>query len=351
MSVVESQYMIKTEAKPAPPLGVVGALVAGFETVNARLDLILLPLALDLFLWLGPHVSVQPLADRLIGIMRVPPGTDAATRRNFEVLRDALADALADYGAHFNLFSILSTAPLGLPSLLAGRAPVEAPGLDLAIWPVESVLLYVLLFGVFVLAGLFLGALYFGSIAQQVRSARLNVRQLLGQVWGDWARLTALAVIILIVLLVPGIPLLIMSGVLTSFSPLVGGLVWLVGVTVLLWLLFYAGFALHGIILQRRGLFGALWDSARLVQVNLPHTAGLYVVIVLLNMGLGLVWNLPADGSWFLLLGLGGHALVSTALVAATFVFYQDRYRRWTEMREARQARAQAGQGSVNRKA
>jgi hypothetical protein len=74
----------------------------------------------------------------------------------------------------------------------------------------------------------------------------------------------------------------------------------------------------------------------------------LYITVVVLNFGLGIVWNIPADDSWLLLLGLVGHALVSTALVAATFVFYQDRYRWWLEMRQALQAQAAAKRGRVN---
>jgi hypothetical protein len=86
------------------------------------------------------------------------------------------------------------------------------------------------------------------------------------------------------------------------------------------------------------------------VQINLPPAAGLFMLIVLINIGLALVWNVPADDSWLLLLGLAGHALISTALVAATFVFYQDRLRWWIEMRQALQARAETDKRGLNRK-
>jgi hypothetical protein len=238
----------------------------------------------------------------------------------------------------FNFFSVLSTAPLGLPSLVAGRDASTLPGGAPALWQVTGIPEYTLLFGVFVLSGLFLGALYFGSIAQQVRDARLNLARLLRQVWGDWARLTAMLVMGLVAGVVLGVPVLIVAVVARLLTPLLGDLIAIAGWTLGLWVLFYAGFTLHGVILQRRGLFGALGDSLRLVHLSLPHTAGLYITIVVLNFGLGVVWNIPADDSWLLLLGLVGHALVSTALVAATFVFYQDRYRWWLEMRQALQA-------------
>ena len=42
--------------------------------------------------------------------------------------------------------------------------------------------------------------------------------------------------------------------------------------------------------------------------------------------------------------------LISTALVTATFVFYQDRYRWWVEMRQALVARAEAKTRAASRK-
>ncbi len=342
-----TQVPLKT---PVPPQGIVASLVTGFEAINARLELILLPLGLDLFLWFGPHLSIGPLVPQVEAAMNslvVAAGTDPATQRNFQIIRTALEG----YGATFNVFSFLSTAPLGLPSLLAGRGPIVTPLGSPSLWGVNSAPLYLLLWGVFVLAGLLLGALYLGSVAQQVRDKRLRWGVLLRQVWGDWARLTALAVLGAGAILVLGLPVLLLTGLLSLINPILGGLVWVIGLMVILWVLFYAGFALHGILLQRRGLLLALWDSARLVQINLPYAAGLFVVVVVINLGLGLVWNIPHDDSWLLLLGVGGHALISTALVAATFVFYQDRYRWWIEMRQTLMARAEAERRGLNRKA
>ncbi|MCC6188014.1 MAG: hypothetical protein IT318_03190 [Anaerolineales bacterium] len=343
-----SQLPLKT---PAPPQGIIAALVTGFETVNARLELILLPLLLDLFLWLGPHLSIQRLVPPLEAALRAmaaPAGADPAMRRNLETL----VAALSDYGASFNVFSVLSTAPLGLPSLVAGRTPMTVPGGAPLIWYLDNLGQYLLLAGAFVLLGLLLGAVYLGGIAQQVRDRRVNWAQLLRQVWGDWARLTALGAVALLATAALGLPVLVLTGVVTLLSPLVGGLVWLAGLTVMLWALFYGGFAVHGMLLQRRGLLSALWDSARLVQINLPYAAGLFVLVVLINVGLALVWNIPSDNSWLLLLGVAGHALISTALISATFVFYQDRYRWWIEMRQTLRARAEAEQrGRHGRKA
>lgn len=333
---------------PNPPYGVVASLAGGFEAVNARLELVLLPLALDVFLWLGPRLSILPLVDRFSQSLVDTLGADA-TPDQLAVLT-TFSQSLRAYGESFNAFSVLSTAPLGVPSLLAGRGSGAAPYGQPPIWYVESVPLYLVLWAAFVLMGLFLGAVYFGGIAQQVRDRRLSPITLLRQVWGDWARLTALTALTVIFVVIAGTPMFFVSALLWLVSPILGNLAWIVAFTLLLWALFYGGFSLHAMLLARRGLLGALWDSVRLVQFNLPQVASLLVLTVLLNLGLGLVWNIPSEGSWLLVLGLGGHALINTALVAASFVFYQDRYRWWLEMRASLQARAEAEKRGLARK-
>ncbi len=318
---------------PAPPLGVVAALTAGFETVNAQLPLIILPIALDLLLWLGPRLSILPLVERMVGVLSEPAaGPETEGMRQ---MLDLTREALLSYGAGFNVFALLSPAPVGVPSLLAGQAIMQTPAGAPALWPVDSVLVYALLFGVFTLAGLWLGAVYYNGIAQQVRDGRLAWGRLARQVWGDWARLTALAVILALVFFVLGGPTLVLAGLLSLFSPLLGNVVFAAGALVLMWVLIFGSYTLPGLLLSRRGLLGALWDSLRLVQASVPQTTGLFGAVILINFGLSLIWNLPSSASWLRLVGVGGHALVSTALVAATFVFYQDRYRWWLETRPA----------------
>lgn len=311
------------------------SLTAGFETVNAQLGLILLPLVLDLLLWLGPHVSAQPLrlledTMRWLGTSLSPADAEV-----FQALADSLQQSLASQTEPINLLSALSTTPLGVPALLAAQRPSVTPWGAAQTWLVESYLAYLVIFGAFTLIGLLLGALYFGGVAQQVRDARIDLGLLLRQVWGDWARITALALLAVLATFLVGAPTTVMALTLGAFSPLLRDMVGILGATLVLWVMLFGAFALHGIVLQRRGLLGAVWDSVRLAQASLPQTTGLFVAVTLVNLGLGFVWSLPRADSWWLLIGLAGHALVSTALIAATFVFYKDRYRWWVEMQQA----------------
>jgi hypothetical protein len=327
------------KSQPAPPLGVVASITSGFDAVNKRLDLILLPLALDVFLWLGPHLSIKALFEQYFRFMESLLSTDAQMADSVQMLQ-AWKQVMMAVAERSNLFSRLSTMPLGVPSLMAARGGAVGPlGIPLT-WSIDNVWLGLLCFSLFTLLGLLLGTFYFGGIAQQVRDARVNLSLLWREVWGGWARLTALAGMGVMLLFVMGAPLLVLSMIFAIISAELASLVFTLGTGVILWVMSFGALSVPGMFIQRRGLLGALWDSLRLVQSNLPQTAGLFVTAILLNLGLNMLWNLPPDDSWLLAVGLAGHALVSTALVAALFVFYKDRYRFWMETQQALQEQA-----------
>lgn len=336
---------------PDPPLGVIASIASGFETVNARLELVLFPLALDLFLWLGPHLSIKPMIDaslNMMGALMAQTIKPTSALQNIEAMREWMSP----FSAKFNLFSVISQPlgmPFGLPSLMSERSPNTIPSGTPVTWLIDNPLEFILLFGVFGLLGLFLSALYFGSLAQQVREAKRDLRQLLQNVWRDWARLTALAVLGLMIMVFVILPMIALSSIALLFGPIAVSIASVMIWMMVVWIILYMGFTPHGIILQRRSLFGALWDSMRLVQWSLPSTAGLYILLIIISVGLSTVWNIPETNSWYLLIGLVGHALVSTALVASTFIYYRDRYRWWTEMRQVLLARAEAERGEANR--
>ena len=53
------------QAVTAPP-NLIKALRSGFDAITNHMGLILLPMALDLFLWFGPHLGVKKLLESLL---------------------------------------------------------------------------------------------------------------------------------------------------------------------------------------------------------------------------------------------------------------------------------------------
>ena len=52
--------------RQAQPSGVIETLSAGYTAVNRQLWVLMLPILLDVFLWLGPHVSYSPLVGPVV---------------------------------------------------------------------------------------------------------------------------------------------------------------------------------------------------------------------------------------------------------------------------------------------
>ena len=59
----------ETQTLPPPP-GIIGSLKAGFDVIAAHIIAIAFPLALDLLLWLGPHISINQLIQPVLAEFR-----------------------------------------------------------------------------------------------------------------------------------------------------------------------------------------------------------------------------------------------------------------------------------------
>jgi hypothetical protein len=70
--------------------------------------------------------------------------------------------------------------------------------------------------------------------------------------------------------------------------------------------------------------------SARLIRLMMPRTSLLFLAILVISEGLDTLWRVPAENSWLSLVGVIGHAFVSTSLLAASFVYYRDATR-WVQ--------------------
>jgi hypothetical protein len=83
-------------------------------------------------------------------------------------------------------------------------------------------------------------------------------------------------------------------------------------------------FSAHGIFTLQLDALRAILTSLRMVRFTLPNTGLFLLTFIVINQGLNFLWNTPPDTSWWTLLGIAGHAFVSTALIAASFIYYRD---------------------------
>lgn len=54
-------------------------------------------------------------------------------------------------------------------------------------------------------------------------------------------------------------------------------------------------------------------------------TTGIFfILVILIGYGLDILWTSPGTENWMLLVGIFGHAFISSGLLAGSFVFYRD---------------------------
>lgn len=335
---------VTSRTEPRPPVGVIESLTTGFETVASHIGLALLPASLDLFLWLGPRLSVYPFTQNLIKQVGDVPASNSICGPGAQPFI-----MLLNLAGEQNVFHGLSTAPLGVPVLTGGYPLDSAPVGPTVILGIDNGLVFLTLAITFIILGLLLGAIYFVSIGSRVGdAARPSRREIAKRVLVNWTRLTALSLIIAVFASLLGFIAVLLFGILQVAILVVGDVTAagfdyclaalrvsriLAGASAL-WIALFFAFSVHGMVMKNRGVLGSMWDSIRIVHWNLLPAAGLFILIYVIDWGLGYLWTLPAPQSWLTLAGIAGHAFVSTGLVASTFVFYQDRYRWWTEMRQ-----------------
>jgi hypothetical protein len=313
----------RLEELPPPP-GVISSLRAGFEAVSSHVVLILPPVVLDTILWLGPRLSVDGLVNPFLQMMSNQAQrtlTSSADLKQFTEIQSVFSEMIA----HFNLLSLLGrlqTFPIGVSSLLAQTMPVETPLGSQKVVQISSIPGLIGLGFLLIVVGWTLGGLYFhwvsgtilGDAKQQtgITSMRAIVQTLI------------LSVLWLIGLTMFFIPLTLVLTVLTMLSPVLASGALFLMLILSFWLIVPLFFTPHGIFMRKQNAFYSIFTSLRMARFTLP-TSGMFVLSVfLLSIGLNYLWSVPPDDSWMTLVGIGGHAFITTALLAASFVYYRD---------------------------
>lgn len=310
----------KLEMLPPPP-GVFGSLKAGFEAVSNRVALIFLPLCLDLFLWLGPRLSVDGLLSPYFNLMftQAQRGVAEAELERFAQYQSIMLAWLRD----FNLLSLLSKLqffPIGISSLSAQTLPVESPlGLS-SVAIVSSVWIMLGLAVVLVPLGWIGGGVYYRQVAGSVLSGE---EAGIGVLWAVVQTLL-LSVIWMFALVVILIPVTLVIGMFALISPLLGNIAVFALLFLSFWLIVPLFFTPHGIFVRGQNAFRSIYSSLQMARFSLPTSALFVLSVFLLSRGLDLLWSVPGNDSWLTLVGFAGHAFITTVLLAASFIYYRD---------------------------
>ena len=311
----------KLESLPPPP-GVIGSLRAGFDAVASHVGLIFAPLALDLFLWLGPRLSVEQLLLPLFRYIfeQARRGVAASEIDRFLEAQTIFLEAAHDYNL-FSLVGRLSTFPIGISSLLGRKAPLDAPyGIPQGgIVDVSSLTALIGLILLFALVGWISGGLYFRQVSGATLGSAAGI-----SVMRAIIQTLILSMVWLIGLAIVSLPTMFALTVLAWLSPLLANIVIIAVLLASFWFIVPLFFTPHGIFVRKQNALLSILTSVRMAWYTFP-TSGMFVISALiLSQGLNYLWRVPPGDSWMMLVGLAGHAFISTTLLSASFIYYHD---------------------------
>lgn len=300
---------LRNPSLPPPPPGAVNALVNGFNAIANNVGVILFPIALDVFLWLGPRLKADALLSPALDLAKEMPANEQAK---------AFMSMFSEFSSGFNLFSVLRTFPMGVFSLMNVNLALKSPlgnrlELDPVTLPASFLLILLLTF-----AGWVGGSLYYRSVAHVVvkekspgilRAVFQGV--LLSGLWLIFSMIMYLPVVILLVIL-------------ALFNDIVKMLILLFLSVPASWLLIAVFYSGHGVFVNTQNAFVSLWRSFRLVRYSLPTVGWFSILVIVISQGMDMLWRIPPATSWMALVGIFGHAFVSTSLLAASFFYYRD---------------------------
>lgn len=296
--------------KDSRTLRPIEALAESGSLLNRRIWLVLLPIGLDLLIWLAPRVilgvDLLPLAEGTPSALEEGGGAEGSNMLSF--IQDS------------NVLSLM--LGVWVPSLGISAAGAESSATVVLETFQQLLFALVLLLPV----SLLLGSTYLALIAAEVQERKLTLDILVPRVVRLALRLAGLVGILLVVTIVP----FTLSGLLLTAVPFLGSLLFLLSIAVLLWFAFYVFYVVNSVALVRQNLPKVIRLSLDLIHSNTWSFVGFFLLYWLIVFGTSIVWSVIIDLAVFNI-GVGriiatiGNAYVGTWVTIAVFMYFWNR--------------------------
>jgi len=297
---------------------VFASLGEGFKTLANHLYLLLFPIGLDLYFLFAPRYTVSELANETLG--------QALTiaqlgNQSQETINQAIV-SIRSYFEYFSLSSTLRTYPVGVPSLLAGRPIAENILGSLPVYDLSNGGKFILAILIFSLIGLILGTLYFfwSSKAAQPTAEKKSFNA----IFNSLLNILVLTLIMVVAVFLISLPIALIFTLFNTLSPILGLIAYFITAMVLLSVIIPLYFAPHAIVVLGQNAFQAISTSLKLIRPFYSSASIFLTFEVIIAFLTNILWQTPADNSPLLFVGIFGHALVTTALLIASFHYFSD---------------------------
>jgi hypothetical protein len=319
--------------------GVNETIASGLSMPLTRPWLLIVPIALDLLLWLGMQIPISRITDPLAEEMLQRGGDNG----------EVAAEQITQIGESFRLNDVIGSV---LPSVFAGLsrdnlfnlmvgafAPGLASGVDrqdmASVWSDAMGSLTdpgsipgILGLGVvFFLISTFLTVSWRVPLALSMMNRRLPPVGVAKLVIRSWVRFVALIALMSIAAGAIFVPIMLIAGILllmqVNLAALVSIFIVMAGTLVAV----YARFVLESIIVNDVGPITALKRSALISQTFFGATVRFSIVAVLIATGALRLWDVMISSPPGLPVAIIVNSFLGTGIAVATMMFYHDRDR------------------------
>jgi len=181
---------------------------------------------------------------------------------------------------------------------------------------------------VFLVIGLFIGSVYFSLVANAVggKDQPLYLDRILKQTGQSFF----LSLILGTAVALLALPVSCLLSSIMLIIPSLGTFPFILMGMIAVWVILPLAFSPHGIYLNELKATKSIVTSVRLVRSLMSATGSFFMLLIFIGYGLDVLWSTPEANNWMLLVGIIGHAFVSTGLLAASFIYY-DKGGKWLE--------------------
>ncbi len=306
-------------------MGVIDSLSAGYRFIIQRLDLLLIPIVLDLLLWLGPRLSLelvlQRLADWYLAITK-----DASFPAEMLPMVESAAEQMRAIGKQINLLDGLASRQFFHVPSIVSMLNLE---MNSSLVELTSPLTIFTSFVLISLAGLLIGVLYLSLLARALpigNAARPTTSgEFLTGVLRHFWRVLGFVLVGLAVAFAASIPASIVVAIFLLFAPAAALGFAFLGQVIVLVIFLYLYFVMAAIIMDDMPIMAAVRQSLRLVQLNVSRVLGFVGITLLISWGfvflLDSIAAIQAIAGPFLAIVL--NAFIGTGLAMALLIFYR----------------------------
>lgn len=323
---------------------VIDSLSAGYRFLGRRVELIAIPVVLDLWLWLGPQLSVTPLVEEFVRYYEQMTGMEEMPVIPPEMSPQILVEA----SQNSNLMdALVSGSLLHVPSLLATIGSLSGN----RVYEIGNPFVAAGLFVGLSIVGLLIGVLYMDLLARRLPlgsgAKPSSLGELLRMVFRHWLMVMIFIIAVAFLLFAGAVPVAMGSALLAFVSPALSSVLMFVYLGAVLVILFYLYFVTAAIVLDDLPLHRAVVQSFLVVRNNFLATLLFIVLTSVIGVGITLiVRQLTEVSSIGVAVAILVNAYIGSGLALALFVFYRTRILR-TSAEEEDAAVAGHGNGSA----